>query len=104
MNTTCILGQSFFVRCTTPRNAVGARWVFNGARLELTHPPDGVTPSSFNEYHKLEVTCIAERHYVTIQCIAILDLFAGEEESSPPMTIKVQGLTLYQLYNNSYNV
>ncbi len=95
VDTTCVPGQSFAIRCSPPRDAGTARWMFNGERLLITHPPEGVTPTSFNNRFTLTITCTPARHYVTVQCIAvtITDFHVPiiEEEESPPVLIRVEG-------------
>ena len=92
VDTTCALGETFNVTCSPPKDAGTARWVFNGERLITTHPPDGVTPSSFNNLFHLQISCTLARHYITLQCIAVTvtDTVFLEEESSP-VTIRVEG-------------
>ena len=37
----------------------------------------------------LSMTCVRERHYLMLQCIAVINF--GQEEESPPLWVKVQG-------------
>lgn len=89
-NTTCVLGQDFSVRCRPPGYSATARWLFGGERLFITHPPPGVSPTSRGNLFELQITCIPERHYVTVQCIAVIDI-GVEEEGGPPAFIRVEG-------------
>lgn len=89
-NTTCELGRSFIISCRPPGYSATARWLFGGERLYITHPPPGVHPSSRGNLFELDMTCVPERHYLTIQCIAVIDI-GVEEDSSPPVWVKVEG-------------
>ena len=101
VDTTCVLGEAFTITCSPPRDAGTARWMFNGERLFITHPPDGVTPSSFNNLFRLRITFTLARHYITVQCIAVtvtdINRPVVEEEESPPVTIRVEGSNNYYL-------
>ena len=95
VDTTCMLGEPFDIRCSPPRDAGTARWIYNGEDLYITHPPDGITPTSFNNNFRLIITCTPERHYATVQCIAVTVTDINEptiiEEDSPPILIRVEG-------------
>ena len=94
-DTTCALGESFIIRCRVPPNAVSAHWVFNNTNLSITQLPWGVSVASHGTLFYLNITCIPERHYITIQCIGVI--WTGEsrpmEILSPPALIKVQGVS-----------
>jgi hypothetical protein len=89
-NTTWILNETFFIRCRPPSYSATARWVYGGERLYITHPPPGVIPIHEHSLFQLQITCIPERHYVSVQCIAVIN-HGVEEEGGPPAIIKVQG-------------
>ena len=89
-NTTCVLGQTFSVRCQPPLHSSGARWMYGEERLFVTHPPAGINATSRGILFQLLITCTLERHYITVQCIAIVVLGVKEEES-PAALIRVQG-------------
>ena len=96
-NTTCVLGQNFLIQCRPPGHAATARWLFGGERLYITHPPPGVNTRSHGNLFELDISCTPARHYLTIQCIAVINI--GVEEESTPVWIRVRGKIL-QLVNN----
>lgn len=90
-NTICILGKVFTIRCRAPPEALTVQWIYNGNRVLITDIPDGLKLLNHNDLFEMEITCIDKRHYGTIQCLAILDIYTDVTEPSIIATIKVQG-------------
>ena len=52
----------------------------------------------------MKMTCIGTRHYATLQCLAILDIYTTSTEPSSIATIKVQGTIAIILLNRGFLV
>ena len=66
-------------------------WSYNGQ--EIYESFEGVEISMNAGIKRIVLTCIQERHYATVQCIAVLGTSNGTKIGSSVATIRVQGIT-----------